>query len=71
MKDNNIKLKSIYDTSIVIKNNDLLAKQISDYLKEYLKIKRFGGNGGKFAYIDDEGKFIKHIDINELSIKDL
>ncbi|MBZ8007105.1 hypothetical protein AVBRAN9334_02955 [Campylobacter sp. RM9334] len=130
MKDNNVKLKSIYDTSVVIKNNDLLnfkkevsnkiknnktkiiknnrlellnnfkneillmaihdiplneianiiranfnlkvsAKQISDYLKEYLKIKRFGGNGGKLAYIDDEGKFIKHVDINELDIKDL
>lgn len=125
MKDNNVKLKSIHDPTIVIKNNDLLnfreevsnkiknnkknslellnnfkneillmtinniplseianvirtnfnlkvsAKQISDYLKEYLKIKRFGGNGGKLAYIDDEGKFVKYVDIKELDIKNL
>lgn len=43
-------------------------KQLARYVKEVLKLKRIGTQGGKLANIDNNGNFINYVDIENINI---
>ncbi|MBZ7978506.1 MULTISPECIES: hypothetical protein [unclassified Campylobacter] len=43
-------------------------KQLARYVKEVLKLKRIGTQGGKLANIDSDGNFINYVDIENINI---